>query len=443
MSSASKKCRHQILQLEPSPFAELAGYTQPSFQERTKATTRFVRETQASVKTKDSIGTFPAPLVLPFDDLNYDPDCESQDFKTWLQFKTRNKVTTSRQTVYLARVPEITEAVAYMKDWTIPSKCQSNSAEAQSPNIETFIDYTSAFYHGLPVKELPTRLKWTSWEARTPTRTTSIPKYIALQHGNGTTRIRTRIPPDTAFPAQLNLDDILDALIRALPRDAHSLLLLVDHDIWEADDDFCCGRAYGGSRVAVVQTARYRPGLDADEGVDRTHMWPLSHCKTFVDDLCSAEDVVPRKATRLQVVRSRAGPMRSAVDAAVRKMDGLDVAGDMDALWFSRLARTVSHELGHCFAFAHCVFHACNLQGTAGMKEDVRQPPYLCPVCESKLSHAVVVERLRGGEEERKMWVKERCGSLREFCQRLEEDGKGTAMWSGLDAWLGERMLSL
>ncbi|UPX12819.1 uncharacterized protein EKO05_0003355 [Ascochyta rabiei] len=346
--------------------------------------------------------------------------------------------------MYVARVPEITKDVAYMQAWTVPNKTDFKEKEAQSPNIKSFIDYTSAFYHGLPVKELPIQLKWASWEERAATvRSKSLPKYIALQHGDGTTRIRTRVPPDATFPAQLNLDDILDGAIRALPKDAHSLLLLVDHDMWEADDDFCCGRAYGGSRVAVVQTARYNPVLDAKEGVDRAHMWPLSHCKAFVDVLCRTEDFLPKKPTRRQVASSRAGPMRKAVDAAASKMSDQETSGDGEALWFSRLARTVSHELGHCFALGHCVYYACNLQGTAGMKEDVRQPPYLCPVCEMKLSHAVVVEKLRGSEEERRAWVTERCESLRKFCQSLERDGKGTAMWSGLDAWLGERMMNL
>ena len=62
------------------------------------------------------------------------------------------------------------------------------------------------------------------------------------------------------FKAQLNLNDILDAAISALPEDAYALLLLVQKDLFEEEkDDFCCGRAYGGSRVAVASSARQNP----------------------------------------------------------------------------------------------------------------------------------------------------------------------------------------
>ncbi|KAF2628229.1 hypothetical protein BU25DRAFT_467612 [Macroventuria anomochaeta] len=165
-----------------------------------------------------------------------------------------------------------------------------------SPNIRSFIKYISVFYHGMTVRELlPKRLKWTSWEnSPKSSHRSSIPEYVALQYGNETTRVRTRKPPGNIFIAQLNLNDILDDAIRAIPDDAYALCLLVDHDMWEEDDDFCCDRAYGGSRVAVVQTARYNPTLEAKEGIDRAHMWPLSYCKDFVDKICLTEDLVLR-----------------------------------------------------------------------------------------------------------------------------------------------------
>lgn len=443
------ECKHQILQLDPSPFAELAGYTQPSLAKRVAATTKSNRATKASTVTaKDPVATFPAPLVLPFDDLNFDPDYQTQDFKCWQQYRSRNKISTPRRTIYIARVPEVTKNVTFMSGWPNiklhPKALAFQGMKAPSPSINYFVEYISAFYHGLDVKELPNRLRWTSWEDGSEyhySYRTAVPEYVALQHGDETTRIRTRVPPDHVFTAQLNLNDILDAAIRALPDDAYALCLLVDHDMWEDDDDdFCCGRAYGGSRVCVVQTARYNPGLDAHEGIDRSHMWPLSHCKHFVDQICLTEDLEPQRPTQRQTKESRSGPMRKAVDAAAHMMSEAEGEKTNDALWFSRLARTVSHELEHCFAFDHCVYYACNAQGTAGMKEDVRQPPYLCPVCEAKISYAIAVEGLKGGDEAKEVWAKERCMRLQEFCKALESQGMGTAMWSGLDAWLEERM---
>lgn len=440
------ECKHQVLQLAPSPFASLAGYTQPSLGERIAATGKD-KAGKTSSKKKDLNSTFPAPLVLPFDDLNYDPDASAQDFTDWHKHRTRNKVTASKRAIYIARVPEITERVSYMQAWTVPSlgPDEDLSTRARSPQVEDHIAYLRAFYHGMQVQELLLALKWTSWStSRKPQPQRSIPPYVALQHGNESTRIRTRRAPDGVFPAQLNLNDILDAAIRILPADAHALCLVVAHDMWEEDDDFCCGRAYGGSRVAVVQTARYNPALDGRAGIDTAHMWPLSHCKAFVDRICVTEDLEPRRATQRQVKESGAGALRCAVDAATAWARGT-VAGQEGAaaLWFSRLARTASHEIGHCFALAHCVYYACAMQSTAGLGEDARQPPYLCPVCEAKLSHAIAVERLGGGELEREAWVRGRCVAVQGFCEQMRERGEGSAMWSGLEAWSRERLLEL
>jgi archaemetzincin len=233
----------------------------------------------------------------------------------------------------------------------------------------------------------------------------------------------------------------LDTVISILPVDAYALVLLVDHDMYESEeDDFCCGRAYGGSRVAVVQTARYNPVLDVHEGIDRSHMWPMSHCKKFVDDLCAVEDVEVKQATKQQAGLSKGGAMRAAVNASsTTPMPNTREDQDVQALWFSRLARTVSHELGHCFGMDHCVYYACNMQSTAGMKEDVRQPPYLCPICEAKVAHAIAGELHGGGSTEKEEWIMRRCEALRGFCERLEERGMASAMWRGLDGWLEER----
>ena len=131
--------------------------------------------------------------------------------------------------------------------------------------------------------------------------------------------------------------------------------------------------------------------------------------------------------------------MRAAVDASSQHTSS-SPAQETQALWFSRLARTVSHELGHCLGIAHRTYYACNMQGTAGMKEDVRQPPYLCPVCEAKVGHAISGELQKGGEIEREEWAKQRCEALRAFCVRLKDADQTSAMWRGLEAWVTERM---
>lgn len=435
-------CEHTYLHLEPSPFAELAGFEQPDVKERTAA--EFVSGQYHRTLTNRTTLFFPGPLVLPHDDLNYDPNSLPQDCKEWALAETRNKMTDKkRKIIYVARVPQITKEMEFMRQWTIPNADDSTTTEIPSPDAELFVDYLKSFYHGLQVQMLPQQLTWTAWESSTrPNRRVSLPKYVGLTDASQSmTRVRVRGVPDKAFTAQLNLDDILDTAIAILPADAYALVLLVDHDIYEnEDDDFCCGRAYGGSRVAVVQTARYNPVLDVRERIDRAHMWPMSHCKAFVDELCAVEDMIPKAPTMHQKSWSKVGAMRAAVDAASRFTGYEDEAKEVQALWFARLARTVSHELGHCFGIAHCFYYACNMQGTAGMKEDVRQPPYLCPVCEAKVGHAIVEELYKGGVNKKATWVTQRCLATKKFCQKLSADGMTTAMWEGLDAWLGVRV---
>lgn len=433
-------CGHKILQLTPSPFAELAGFEQPGLKERIAAESRSGKIPSRLINT--SIETFPGPLVLPHDDLNYDPDSPGQDFKEWQSAKTRNKMTDKdRGTLYVVQVPTIEKQMEFMRNWTIPKDQTKLPIEhAASPNANLFVDYLKAFYHGLNVSMFPDRLSWTAWGKHSqPRRAVSLPKFVGLAHGDACTRIRVRSPPDGIFTAQVNLDDIIDAMIQMLPEDAYAMVLLIDHDMYENDDDdFCCGRAYGGSRVAVVQTARYNPHLDASAGIDRDHMWPMSHCKDFIDGLCAAEDVKPRPPRKQQIASSKQGPMRAAVDAAMLHPQVSDSTQDFQALWFSRLARTVSHELGHCFGIAHCVYYACNMQGTAGMKEDVRQPPYLCPVCEAKVYHAVAGEWYAGNQE-KGAWVLQRSAALSAFCRSLEGESMTSAMWRGLEGWYQER----
>ncbi|KAF2850196.1 hypothetical protein T440DRAFT_397579 [Plenodomus tracheiphilus IPT5] len=385
---------------------------------------------------------FPAPLVLPHDDLNYDPECPRQDFRRWLSMSGRNKLSVpTREKLYVARIPNVTNEMAFMKEWSIPQNHKDH--KPLHLDMRLFIDYLETFYYGMDVKTFPEPLSWTPWERlmhRRPSRRANLPKYIGLAHAHECTRIRVRSPPDRAFVAQLNLNDITDTMIKMLPDDAYAMILLIDQDMYEADeDDFCCGRAFGGNRVAVIQTARYIPCLDKNEGIDRTHMWPWSHCKDFVEMLCAVEDVKGSPPTKQQIASSNRGPIRAAVDAATEYQPSLDAEQNLKALWFSRLARTVSHELGHCFGMGHCVYYACSMQGTSSMKEDLRQPPYLCPVCEAKIRHAIAVELRGGGTKETSEWAKKRHEALMSFCLTLEEKNMSCSMWTGLYGWLNER----
>ncbi|CAD6439767.1 a0636acf-136d-4261-b13d-06c584d5e938 [Sclerotinia trifoliorum] len=271
--------------------------------------------------------------------------------------------------------------------------------------VSDIISYLQAFYHGLPVKQMdPSNLHFTPWEDTTPNpyKTRSSPKKkkpttISLRTSNSKTRIRYRATPSAPFSHQLNLSDVLDSAIDILPPDAYALLMLVNHDLYEDDDDeFICGRAYGGSRVAVVSTARYNPVLDEMQGIERIHGWPGSHCAEYIDKVCgkvnpktnTKTNTKTRKRKRTHDDKNLTYALNpSPLHHALTQQTSLPPLSSsplppttLQTLHLSRICRIASHELGHCFGIAHCVYYACSMQGSASIIEDARQPPYLCPV---------------------------------------------------------------
>ena len=490
-------CKHDVLQLTPSPFAPLAGFEQTDMRARIAATTKSGRappdrnlpasNSKLTRQSQAESQNFPAPLILPHDALNYEPegDMPAQSLKSWLNAAIRNKITPARKTLYVGAAPRIGKEVEFMRDWVKPNVKQAESArpvkrakkeknngkntadevQLSPPTVDETISYLSSFYHGLPVKRLPTNLRWTAWEqgkSRTVPSIDEIPKYVALDYGKAATRVRARAAPDNMFAAQLNLDDILDAAIAMLPSDACAIVLLIDHDIYESpEDDFCAGRAYGGSRVSLVQTARYNPLLDEKIGIVRGHAWPMSHCKCVVKDICDAEgDIEINPPTAAEIRLSKSGAMRSAIDA-VSDLKAGETKAEVESLWASRVLRTVSHELGyvsnhsfvvslwillivinsHCLYLGHCQYYACIMQSTSSLQEDTRQPPSLCPVCLAKIAHAVSAE-LMGQEspQQQELWTRERYTSLREFCVRKRQSVGETILWVGLEAWLNSML---
>jgi len=463
---SSSHCDHKVLTYTPSPFARAVGYRKYAANELAEART-------ATGKNHDSGGdsdgaskviakqqSFPAPLVLPDDELAHDPTYPPQSVKDWVEEKDRNEVTRKRNVIYIAGPPAVDAEVDFVRSWTRSRPEHLENLDlVQSPALEDIVEYVGAFYHGMPTKILPLRLTFAAWDDSKVKN----PKYIALNTDAESTRIRTRQDPTKVFQRQLNLNDILDAELAVLPPDAYALMLIVDHDLYEDEEDaFCCGRAYGGSRIAVVSAARYHPGLDGVQDVDREHAWPASHCKTFVEACCAGAGAgPPTRSKREKPIRSRTdhgsgsgsaenpivlpstppapsrrsskatanpnpNPLKGAV-AAHSQIAPITASSSPTApsgLWMSRVCRTVSHELGHCFGSDHCMYYACVMQGTASLAEDVRQPPYLCAVDLEK------VLRATGGD------VRERYEALLGFCERRES----VHVLAALGAWLRSRL---
>lgn len=458
-------CTHKHLELQVPEQADFLPYfKQPPHAKRIAAATpsgrvntKINQEAQEEESTKLA-STFPAPLVLPDDLLDFDPDDPPQSLRSWIGEKMRNPLTARRKTIYVAQPPGIDMSdpdVCFIENWISPlvppGVSPSHEGYARPPNAEDVCDYLRAFYHPLPVKLLPQKVAFVHWAGEKRQRKpkhvppTEFPAHIGLQVGDGITRIRARPCPDKTFVRQLNLNDILDAAMAALPADAYALLMLVNHDTYQdEEDDFCCGGAYGSSRIAMVSSARYHPVLDAVAKVDRAHMWPASHCKSHVEKKCgwkTDKATKKRKSGAISKNAPTAGPgtpMRAAVDAALAASNASHGSIHLDGLWFSRVARTASHELGHCFCLGHCPYYACVMQGTACVAEDLRQPPYLCPVCLAKATRAVQDVHKDGDE---KRYQIDRYTALAKFCSI--EKWAEVGMFAGYRAWLEKRIEQL
>ncbi|KAM0335113.1 hypothetical protein ACHAQA_000149 [Verticillium albo-atrum] len=439
-----KACAHKKLYTEVSPHAVEAKYKHASVEERLAAASH-------SGRAPDPLGpedipdpsTFPAPLVLPGDDIAEDPTQESDSLREFALRKGRNRVTTDRKTLYIIDAPTVSDEVSYMAPWlepAIPSDCPppsglpSNLARPQASDIAA---YLGVFYHGFTIKPLTSHYTFVPWASPR-----SSGSYVGLAHPDGTTtRIRHRPSPDKVAH-QLNLLDLLDALIAAIPKDAYAVLLLVHHDTYESpSDDFCCGRAFGASRVSLVSSFRYHPALDALNDVDRGHIWPASHCAWWVDAVCDYEGESTAPATK--------GALHAAVAAAAKGGLAPRGRGAWEAGWLASVCRTASHELGHCLGLAHCALYACVMQSTAGVGEDGRQPPYLCPVCLAKAAFAVVGEAVGGRgkgraaerEDKERAWVVERYRRIQGYSAGWK--GTGVGMVKGYGAWAGERVKAM
>ncbi|KAL6716144.1 hypothetical protein ACLMJK_005710 [Lecanora helva] len=393
--SPSSACSHSLLRYTPSSHADKVRYQ--SRTEQQLATAAGHKGTEKSISER----MFPGPLLLPGDDLSSDPRYPPQSLRSWIALKERNEVTHRRNVIYICGPPAIEPSLQYIREWSLPQgQYPSQEVSVTPPRPQDMADYLAAFYHGLRVKTFsPDALRFSEWIDGKGRKAKADPAHIGLDTADESIRIRVRPSPDGTFQGQLNLNDLLDTALSILPDDAYALMMLVEHDLFEdEDDDFCCGRAYGGSRVAVVSMARYNPVLDASQHVERQHAWPASHCEAYVQNCCKEQSKKTGKTSRKAVTTDEATitpssltnastsnmtPLQAAVDA-YRGRTSPDVSG----LWLSRVCQTASHELGHCFGMDHCVYYACVMQSTSSLAEDVRQPPYLCPVDHAKVARA-------------------------------------------------------
>lgn len=441
--SNAHKCEHKTLSFASSTHANDARFLRSSAQQRLAATTpQGTTKSCPQTEPTNISSSFPAPLVLPDDDLSIDPSYPPQSLRAWIRSKDRNHVTSARNVVYVVAPPSIHSGVENMQSWTHPAAGKGTGNTVEPPRMADVVEYIAAYYDGMPVKTLPSPgLSFVPWENSAPSRTSQSKskkqhQFVGLNISTEVIRIRTRASNDKTFTRQLNLDDLLDGAISILPEDAYALIMLVNHDLFEdEDDEFVCGRAYGGSRVAVISTARYNPILDSVQDVERMHAWPASHCTSYMRNCCSAaSESPPAPKKRKQndshpdetATTESSSPLHAAVSAhkALPPLDPSPSAAALTGLWLGRVCRTSSHELGHCFGIDHCVYYACGMQGSASLPEDARQPPYLCPIDEAKLLSAT------GSTAEK------HYNALLRFCEKHAE----VHLFAAFGAWIHARL---
>lgn len=475
-------CSHS-LHLGSSPHAAEVGYKQPLRAQLLAATLPSGRIPKAfetghsddSLRCAPPPGTFSAPLVLPGDDLAYDPKYPAQSLRSFIHEKHRNEITRKRGTIYVIPPPAVANEVEFADSWIHPSE-KAPSNPATLVEVEDIVSYLTAFFHPIPVKLFTEGLTFTTWsddsELQSKGKSESksnasqnLPQYIGLATTTSCTRIRCRpCPPSSPssisssrsevnrlFPAQLQLSDLLDTLIGLLPSSAYAVILLTHHDLYESDtDDFVCGRAYGGSRVAVVSSTRYQPCLDTVQGIDSAHAWPASHCARHMAKLCGTNlknlaksEEIPASAPIFRAMDAYLSRPRIPSSSVKPRQLKPPQHSASYIRHLHRVCRTAAHELGHCLCLAHCVYYACLMQGTAGLDEDARQPPVMCAVCETKIGWAIDSAREKGAmgaalsrSGSGRGWRREREVKLVEVCEgwvgaAAEAAAKGNVGGSG------------
>ncbi|THV84004.1 hypothetical protein D6D29_03448 [Aureobasidium pullulans] len=224
--------------LQPSRVAQQIGYRRPNRLERAKAAGLI------DVSLFED-ADYPAPLVLPNDEIDFHPDYPPQSLSDWQKHITPKSLPIKRTKIYLVPPPGWTEkaSFSYRNEW--PHR------HLLPPSSESIVEYLAAFYHGFEVLQLPKEtLTFDEW----------------IEEG-------------------LNLNDLLDAAITVLPNDALTLILHIDLNLYkDDDDDFVYSRAYSKSYVCVVSSFRYSPRSDKDNELDYKHFWLANHYATYVKD---------------------------------------------------------------------------------------------------------------------------------------------------------------
>ena len=311
-----------------------------------------------------------------------------QDFQEFYDFEERSPVLPTRNKIYV--VPVGLEAAALLP----------HHAGVPLPTPKEIAAYLTAFTSLAHVILPP--LEIAAWDedgkgTKGKGKGKKGPSYLAVKTATDSlVRVRTRKPSDNEFSVSLHCWDVLDGLAESLPDDAFCILGLTTFDIHE-DDSVVCGRAFGGSRIAIVSLARYHPNFVEE------HEWP---------------------ALKSSSRSGKGGPLLAAARAAIAQLPPYPTTPlQLTALWAQRTAVTAMHELGHCLGMDHCLHFDCF------MGENDGQAPYACPVCLKKLLCAVHPEDDTLGNDP--VFALQHYRRVESYCAGRP----GVLLWEALRVW--------
>ncbi|KAL8729231.1 MAG: hypothetical protein Q9166_004852 [cf. Caloplaca sp. 2 TL-2023] len=122
-------CIHEDLIFTSSPHAAVVGYKQPIY----KPTAW-----KHKGNSKEAVVPYPAPLVLPGDELAFDPKYPPQSVRSWQRLKERNPVTRRGKVIYIATPPDVDPDIDIINSWTHPKvPIQPKQMGATATNINS------------------------------------------------------------------------------------------------------------------------------------------------------------------------------------------------------------------------------------------------------------------------------------------------------------------
>ncbi|KAK7919803.1 hypothetical protein WMY93_011087 [Mugilogobius chulae] len=233
-----------------------------------------------------------------------------QDFETFYKSLSRQTPSASQNTIYIQTIGSFGEAGPQTDQY-----------------VEWLRQYCKAFFHGLPVKLLPT---------------------VTVAQ----TRCSFRINSDS-HNLQILTGDLLRFLEHRKPKDAFCIVGITIVDLYPKDSwNFVFGQASLSSGIGVFSFARY-------------------------DDNFYSRIYAGRLKKKVMLVKN---------DYSV--FDGY-YTPPISSTLLLRSCKTMTHEIGHMFGIKHCQWLNCVMQGSNHLEESDRRPLDFCPICLRKLQVSI------------------------------------------------------